>query len=121
MFIMDEVTGDITTRQGDTWSITVHGIDDGWKAYFSVYEKDTREIIFEIGASPVDGTTIFNVSSANSNKLTVEDGKKTATYYWNIKRCRDGVEDTVIVVGKDVSDVNKITVYPLTTEGDENG
>lgn len=121
MFKMDDVTGDMTTRQGDSFSFKVTGITSDWNAYFSVYRGDTREIVFEIQGIHENNETIFNVTPADSNLMTVEDGKKTATYYWNIKRCKDGVEDTVIVVGKDVSDLNKITVYPLTTEGAENG
>jgi hypothetical protein len=118
---MDDTTGDMTTRQGDTFSFTVTGITDDWDAYFSVYRGDSRNILFEIKTKPVEGVATFNISAAESNLMTVEEGKKTATYYWNIKRCKDGVEDTVIVVGKNVSDLNKIIVYPLTTEGAENG
>ena len=121
MFIMDNETGDMITRQGDTFSFTVTGISDEWDVYFSVYRNDTRERLFEVQTKPVNGVAVFNVTAADSDKMTVEDGKKTATYYWNIKRCKEGVEDTVIVVGKEVSDLNKITVYPLTTEGAENG
>ena len=121
MFRMNDKTGNMETRQGDTFSFTVTGISDEWDVYFSVYKGDTRKRLFEIKTNPVNGVATFNVTAALSNLMIVDDGKKTATYYWNIKRCKDGVEDTVIVVGKDVSDLNKITVYPLTTEGSENG
>lgn len=121
MFILNDETGDIITRQGDTWSLQVTGIDDSWDAYFSVYRGDTRERLFEIHTNPVENVTTFNITAANSNLMTVPDGKKIAIYYYGIKRCKDGEEDTVIVGNKDVADLNKITVYPLITEGEENG
>lgn len=121
MFIINEETGDIITRQGDTWSLQVSGITDDFDAYFSVYRGDNRERLFEIDAHPENGITNFNINAANSNLMTVPAGKKTEIYYYGIKRCKDGMEDTVIVGDKGVGDLNKITVYPLITEGAENG
>ena len=121
MFIMDDTTGDMTTRQGDSFSFTITGITDDWDVYFSVYKLTDRTIIFETRATPENEVTTFNITPAESNKLTVPSGKKTETYYYGIKRCKEGVEDTVIIGNKDVSAVNKILVYPLITEGAENG
>ena len=120
MFIIDEETGDATTRQGDTWNITVSGISDDWTVYYSVYEKDTRNIVFEIPTTPVNGDSTFFISAENSNKLTVPEGKKTEKYYWGIKRCKGEIEDTVIIGNKDVGDLNLLLVYPLIVEGTEN-
>lgn len=124
MFIMNETTGDIITRQGDTWSLQVSGITDDWDAYFSVYRGDNRERLFEIKANPENEITNFNVDAANSNLMTVPAGRKTEIYYYGIKRCKlvDGkyIEDTVIVGNKEIGELNKITVYPLITEGAEN-
>ena len=125
MFIMDEETGDAVTRQGDTFSISVSGITDGWQVFFSVYRGSDRSILFEIESAPSNDVTTFDITAAQSNLMTVPNGKKTEIYYYGIKRCKevDGkmVEDTVIIGNKDVGDLNKITVYPLTTEGVENG
>jgi len=121
MFIMDDVTGDMTTRQGDSFSFTVTGITDDWDVYFSVYNGASREILFETSTKPVNEETVFNITAGETNKLTVPKGKKTETYYYGIKRCKDGVEDTVIIGDKNIGDLNKITVYPLITEGAENG
>lgn len=125
MFIIDEETGDIITRQGDTWTIQVSGIDDSWDVYFSVYKGDTRERLFEIDTKPVNGVTTFNITATHSNLMTVPIGKRTAVYYYGIKRCKvigeTSVEDTVIIGNKNVGDLNKLTVYPLITEGVENG
>lgn len=120
MFMMNETTGDIITRQGDTWALQVTGITDDFDAYFSVYKGDTRERLFEIPTKPVEGVSTFEIDAATSNLMTVPTGKKTEIYYYGIKRCKDGIEDTVIVGDKNVGDLNKITVYPLITEGAEN-
>ena len=119
MFIIDDTTGDMITRQGDTFSLNVTGITDDWTAYFSVYRD--REILFEIHTTPVDGTSTFNITAAQSNLMTVPTNKKYEIYHYGIKRCKDGIEDTVIVGDKQVGELNKITVYPLTTEGTANG
>ena len=121
MFIMDDETGNMTTRQGDTWSFKVTGVEDDWDLFFSVYRKDTRERLFEIQTKPVLGEATFNITAADSDKMTVPEGKKTEIYYWGLKRCKDGVEDTLIVGNKEVADLNVITVYPLITEGADNG
>lgn len=121
MFIMDDVTGDMTVRQGDSFSFTITGITDEWDVYFSVYKGTNREILFETSAKPVNEETVFNITPAESTKLTVPVGKKTELYYYGIKRCKDGVEDTVIIGDKEIGALNKVTVYPLITEGAENG
>ena len=123
MFIFDEKTCTMTTRQGDTFSFEVEGVDDTWTMFFSVYNiKRTR--LFELQAVPVDGIATFNVSAAQSNLLEVGKGKKVETYYWALKRCKEteegNIEDTLIVDGKTVADVNKLIVYPLVAEGFEN-
>jgi len=123
MFIYDEKTATMTTRQGDTFSFEVEGVDDTWTMFFSVYDIK-RNRIFEIEANPIDGLATFNVSAAQSNKLTVSKGKKVETYYWALKRCKtdvDGtIEDTLVVQGKSVGDLTKVIVYPLVAEGFEN-
>lgn len=118
MFIMDDETGEQKTRQGDSYEFTVIGIDADWDVYYSVYRLDTREIMLEVQSVKQDNADIISVSAAQCDKLIVEDGKKSATYGWNVKRCKNGVEDTVIVVGKTADDVNKIIVLPKTTEGE---
>lgn len=117
MFIIDEETGDSTGRQGDTWSISVNGISDDWTVFYSVYEKDSRNIVFEISTKPVNGVANFFIEAENSDKLTVPDGKKTEKYYYGIKRCKDNIEDTVIIGNKNVGDLNLLLIYPKITEG----
>lgn len=121
MFIMDDATGDMTIRQGDTYTFVVSGISDDWVVYYSVYRKSDRRIVFEVSSTPVNEETTFNITAAQSNLLTVPAGKKTELYYYGIKRCKEGIEDTVLIGDKEVGELNKILVYPLITEGDENG
>lgn len=118
MFIMDDETGEQKTRQGDSYEFTVTGIDADWDVYYSVYRIDTREILLEVQSTKENGADKITVSAEESDKLTVESGRKSTSYGWNIKRCKNGIEDTVIVVGKDVDDINKIIVLPKTTEGE---
>ena len=117
MFIMDDETGEQKTRQGDSYNFKVEGITADWDVFYSVYDIETREILLEVQSTKEDGVDIITVSPAESDKLIVPDGENSATYGWNVKRCKDGKEDTVIVVGKSVNDINKIIVLPKTTEG----
>lgn len=121
MFIMDDETGDMITRQGDSYSFQVEGVDDDWDLYYSVYKTSNREILFEIKTNPINQVATFEITPKDSTLMTVPEGKKTEVYYWGLKRSKDGFEDTLIVGDKQVADVNKITVYPLTTEGPDNG
>ena len=120
MFIIDDTTGNMTVRQGDSFDFTVEGVTDDWQLYFSVYNAN-REILFEINKTPIEGVTKFEITPAQSTLMTVPLDKKTEMYYYGLKRCKNGIEDTLIVGDKSVSDLNKITVYPLTNEGAENG
>lgn len=121
MYIIDEETGDMTIRQGDSYSFTVEGVDSSYTLYHSVYNSQ-REIIYEVSAIPDENEqTVFDVTPSETNLLTVPVNKKTELYYYGIKRCKNGFEDTLIVGDKEIKDLNKIIVYPLITEGDSNG
>lgn len=125
MFKYDEKTATMTTRQGDSFSFEVEGVEAGWTLFFSIYDIK-RNIILEVSAEPDEMSVAqFWVSPGDSNKLTVSKGKKAETYYYNFKRCKrleteEVIEDTLIIEGKTISDMNKFIVYPLTTEGFEN-
>ena len=123
MFIIDEETGTITLRQGDSAELSIENIPDDrqYTVFFSIYDSN-RNIIFELDDTPVDGVVNFKITPALSNLLTVPVEQKTAIYYWAVKRCYkpDDFEDTLIVGDKKVSDVNKVIVYPLIAEGEEN-
>lgn len=118
MFIMDDETGEQKTRQGDSYEFTVTGISSDWDVFYSVYNIETQEIMLEVQSTKIDNSDKISVPASECDKLTVPEGKKSATYGWNVKRCKDGIEDTVIVVGKKPEDINKIVVLPKTTEGE---
>lgn len=122
-FIVDEETGDIECRQGDTGKIVISGIptDKEYLLYFSIYDND-RKILHEQSARPSEGQVTFNLPPAVTDNLTVAKGVKYATYYWGIKLCYepDDYEDTLLVGDKSIGDVNKIKVYPKIVEGTEN-
>lgn len=124
MYIIDEETGDMTIRQGDSGELTVMGIPDDreYDVYFSMYDKD-KNILFELKETPVDQSVTFKITPAHSNLLTVPAGNKTAIYFYAVKRCYepDNFEDTLIIGDKAISGENKVTVYPLLVEGAENG
>ena len=121
MFKMDEETGDAEAQQGDSWSFKVTGIPDDYTVYYSVYEIDTREIIFEINTTPENEETTIEVTPVETDKLQVEDGKKYKKYGYGIKRCKDGFEDTVIIGNKQIGEINVLKIYPKITEGAING
>lgn len=124
MYIIDDKTGDMTIRQGDSAEITVTGIPDDreYKLYFSIYNMD-RKIVFELMEIPVDGSVTFKIKPVDSNRLIVPKGAKTGNYFYAVKRCYepDNFEDTLIIGDKKIPDLNKVTVYPLIVEGAENG
>lgn len=123
MFEINETTFDMRTRQGDSFNFDTNIVDDdsSWNYYYSVYNIATQEILFQTLATIINNRAYYNVTPAESNLMTVPEGKKFAVYGYGFKRCKDGIEDTLTVGNKKISDINKITVYPLITEGVENG
>jgi hypothetical protein len=123
MFIIDEETGTITLRQGDSAEIGIEDIpnDRPYDMYFSVYDTN-RNIIFELKENPVDRAVNFKIKPKHSELLTVPVSQKTAVYYWAVKRCYepDDFEDTMLVGDKGINDVNKVIVLPLNAQGAEN-
>lgn len=123
MFIIDEETGNITLRQGDSAEIGIEDIPDDreYDMYFSIYDSN-RKIIFELKEVPVDRAVTFKLTPEDTDLLTVPIGQKTGNYFWAIKRCYepDNFEDTLLVGDKGVADVNKVLVYPKIVEGAED-
>lgn len=123
MFIIDEDTGTITLRQGDSAELTIENIPDdrAYRVFFSIYDSE-RKIVFELEETPEEGSVTFKLKPADTQLLTVPTNQKTSTYYWAVKRCYepDNFEDTLLVGDKGVADVNKVVVYPLVAEGAEN-
>ena len=131
MFNVDEETGNITLRQGDSGSLHVDGIfgeeqpEDGkdWVLYMSIYNRQTRQIIKEMSTKPLDNQADFAFTPVLTNALQVPAAVKFYNYGYAIKLCceADKYEDTLAVADKEVGDENLITVYPKLVEGTNNG
>lgn len=126
MFNVDEKTGTIICRQGDTGVYILEGLPtlEGMydeEVFFSFY-NNKRVIIGELSATPIDGQVTFFIPASITDNLTVSSGMSTATYYYGAKLCyRDGdgneYEDTLIIGDKMLDEVNKVVVYPKIVEG----
>lgn len=125
MFIVNEETGDAVCRQGDSGKLLVEGLptDRNYRCYFSVYDIN-RKIIFELGEDVTpEGKVTFTLSPAYTNLLEVPTKQKNLLYFYGIKICceEDDYEDTLIIGSKTYKDLNQFVVYPLITEGTDNG
>lgn len=126
MFKIDDRTYDIICRQGDTGEYSVEGLPtegiNNALVYLSFY-NNKRVILSEISAEPdIEGNAKFYISSEMTDKLTVPNGASSATYYYGLKLCYTDDEereweDTLVINGKKVEDLNKIIVYPKIVEG----
>lgn len=121
MFKMDDVTGEQKTRQGDSYWFRATGIPADWDLFYSVYNIETQERIFEIQSVKENGADRFDIPATESDKLVVSVGEPYAVYGWGIKRVKNGIEDTTMVTGRSEDDINKIIVLPKTNEGVANG
>lgn len=122
MFLVDETTGDVITRQGDDGEYTITNLptDKDYTLYFSVFDENRNKIGEEISVNSLykDYAT-FIITPSFSDKLTVKRGEESAEYYFAIKKCFgiDQIEDTLIIGNKSIYDKNKIIVLPKESEG----
>lgn len=122
MFIVDEITGDIITRQGDNGEYTIYNIptDKDYKLYFSVFDENRNKIGDEILVNSLykDFAT-FIITPEFSDKLTVKKGEESAQYNFAIKKCYgfNQIEDTLVLGNKTIYDKNTILVLPKESEG----
>ncbi len=122
MFIVDEISGDITTlTQGDTGEYVLTGLptDDYYTYYLAVQDQNRNPIGEEIVANGnLKSTVTFPFTSSLTDLLTVKKNEEYATYNFGVKLCsKAGVEDTLIIGNKQVGEKNTITVYPKKVEG----
>lgn len=121
-YISDE-SGNITTRQGDTFYIRLTDIDPtlGGTVYVQVINSK-RKMMFEtepaVSILGLSSATIA-ISAANSNLLTVPKNADYEEYQYAVKHVKDGVEDTWFLgENKDFGNLPTITVYPKVVEGE---
>lgn len=120
-FIIDD-NGDIELVQGDSGQLTISGLDTdkNYTIYFAIQDEDRNAIGSEIAVntSSLDTVTI-EISASLTDLLTVDEDEDTATYYYGLKMCDadTGLEDTLLIGGNEIGDLNQITVYPKKVEG----
>lgn len=121
MFVVDEETGNIITRQGDSGTLVLNNIDTSknWTIYFSIYDENRKPMITEVFTQTNKLSTVaITISASSTDPLIVPQDQETAEYYYGVKLCSDGIEDTLIIGNGDINTENTITVYPKKTEGD---
>ena len=114
--------GDIELVQGDSGSIVIDGIstDKNYTVCLAIQDNKRRPIGNEISVySNNQSSVIFTLTSDFTDLLTVHKNNLYENYYYGIKICfpDDNFEETLIVKGNDIGDVNLITVYPKKVEG----
>lgn len=114
--------GDIEIVQGDSFELALNGIatDQNYKMYFAIQDADRNPIGQEIMVeSNKASTVVIKVVGNYTDLLTVEEGAKYAIYYYGVKQCseKDNTEDTLLVGGKKMGEVNTIKVFPRKAKG----
>lgn len=120
MWVVDEETGNVTCRQGDSGTYIVEDLptDKNYTLYFQVNDSKNRKM-FDIATEThmLDTCTIV-ITPSNSDRLTSKDEGGTE-YNFGIKLCYgvDEYEETLVIGDKDETEPNIITVYPKIVEG----
>lgn len=124
MFIVDETTGDIVLRQGDSGVYTLIDleIDYEFTPYLAVIDDDYKQIAQIIGEKEyINGkySLAFKFKPSLTDKLVVKKGEEEATYMFGVKLSSgiDDIEETLIIGNKDAYGENIITVLPKIVEG----
>lgn len=122
--ISDE-SGNIITRQGDTFYVDLTLEEDEAAQYGTLYLQiinDKRKMMFpEEITTPVTPETTeirIEVPAASSDLLVVPKNEDFAEYRYAVKHCTStGVEDTWIIGGMEFDQLPTITVYPKIVNG----
>jgi hypothetical protein len=126
MYEVDETTGNITLRQGDSGEYTVEGLPNNYlySAYFAVYDDKRNPVGYEIkkDIEQENARVTFPLTPEFTDYLIVKPNEEVATYFFDVKLSYyDGeniqIEDTLILGDKTSEEKNTITVYPKTVEG----
>lgn len=121
-FSIDEKTGRITTYQGDSFEFAIENVptDTDYEVYFGFYDKNRKIIGNEIKVQS-NGTDAIPipVSAELTDLLKVGSREDYAEYYYGIKICKAsiGFEDTLVLEGQSIGDLNEVIVYPKKIEG----
>lgn len=125
MWIVDELTGDIRCRQGDSGRYRVDDLptDKNYKLSFALQTKKRKpigkELTIDTAGNP---TVVMDITPSTTDVLTVPSTQETEEYLFGFKIWdEDGFEDTLILGNKSEDDLNIITVLPKIVEGGTNG
>lgn len=121
-FTIEEQTGLITTYQGDSGEFAIVGVptDTDYEVYFAFYDSNRKIIGQEIKVLSNGTNTIpIPISAELTDLLTVKPREEYAEYYYGIKICKAsiGFEDTLVIKGQKIGDLNSVIVYPKRVEG----
>lgn len=122
MAFVVEDNGDIKLIQGDSGVFVVNGlsVDNNYKVYFSFYDSKRRVVGEELMVfSNKEPCVSFEIPASLTDKLIVSKNDDSTEYYYGIKACLDerGFEDTLLVEGSEIGDLNTVIVYPKKVEG----
>ena len=117
-----DANGNLEIYQGDSEQIVVNGIpeDQNYKVYFAVQNEAREPIGNEIMVESMGkGSVVIKLSGNYTRLFTVEEDKKTQKYYYGVKICSetDNTEETMLIGGSKMGELNTITVYPQKVEG----
>lgn len=121
MFIVDELTGDITLRQGDNGVYTLLKVEVNYvfTPYLAVSTQERIQVGEPIiGTVNQDGSVDFIFKPSFTDLLVVDKNEEDATYYFAIK-IKQGInenEDTLVIGNKTIYETNTITVLPKLVE-----
>lgn len=128
MYEVDEITGNITLRQGDSGEYTVEGLPNNYLylAYFAVHDDKRNPVGYEIikEIDQANARVTFPLTPEFTDYLIVKPNEEVATYFFDVKLSYYSdsiqIEDTLILGDKTPEEKNTITVYPKTVEGGVN-
>jgi hypothetical protein len=114
--------GNMQIVQGDSGELVINGIptDQNYKIYLAVQNSERLPIGDEIMVeSHLEPTVVIKMTGNYTNLFVVDEGAKSATYYYGVKMCSevDNIEDTLILGDNVIGGLNTITVYPRKVEG----
>ena len=119
MFIVDD-NGNAEIYQGDSGTLTVEDLptDQYYTLYFAIYNERRQrmgnEISVALGGSDVAD---INIPASLTDLLTVPRDEDYQDYYYGLKLCVNGEEDTLVIDDGDIGGLNIIRVYPKKVEG----
>jgi len=121
MTINVDNNGTIYIHQGDSGQLIIDGLstDKDYRVYFAVKDKNRKPVGSELVVNSNYKTSVtFILSGEFTDLFVVPADENYAIYYYAMKICCDGEENTLAVDGSEFGKMNLIIVYPKMVEGD---